>query len=215
MRYSVIDLPCTAENVQERMNSFLGHAVFGYLGLRPFFAQHTGAEHTALKRWAAGRSALVEIGVAEGVSAFAIREGMSEQATLFLVDPFHLSRMPALNFTRRAARRAVEDCKRGRVEWIEEFSYEAVKRWNKEIDFLLIDGDHSEAGVKRDWDDWSRFVAKRGVVVFHDARTFEGGWTSGSHGPVRLVNDLFRTGTVPVWKIVNEVDSLVVVERQV
>jgi Methyltransferase domain len=100
---------------------------------------------------------------------------MSEQATLFLIDPFHLSRMPALNFTRRAARRAVEDCKRGRVEWIEEFSYEAVKQWNKEIDFLLIDGDHSEAGVKRDWNDWSRFVAKRGVVVFHDARTFEGG----------------------------------------
>jgi hypothetical protein len=45
VRYSVIDLPCTAENVQERMNSFLGHAVFGYLGLRPFFAAHRGGAH--------------------------------------------------------------------------------------------------------------------------------------------------------------------------
>jgi hypothetical protein len=112
LRYSTIELPCTAEAVQGRTNSlFVGHAFFALIGARTLVALHTAAEHEALKRWAAGRSSLAEIGVAEGVSALAIREAMDEQGTLFLIGPFHLSRLPALNFTRRAAHKAVESCR--------------------------------------------------------------------------------------------------------
>lgn len=213
MRYSAINLPSTAETVRARMNSFLGHSVFSYLGLRPFFAQHTTAEHAALKKWAAGRASIVEIGVAEGVSALAIREEMDGRGTLFLIDPYHLSRMRALNFERRAAHRAVESCKRGRVVWIEKFSYEAARLWRKPLDFLMIDGDHSEAGVRKDWHDWSPFVESSGIAVLHDARIFQGGWTDSGYGPVKLVDDLFRTNPTPEWRIVDEVDSLVVTER--
>jgi predicted O-methyltransferase YrrM len=175
MRYSTIKLPCTGETVHRKMNSVLGHSFFGFVGARPLFALHTAAEHQALKRWAAGRSSLAEIGVAEGVSGLAIREAMDEHGMFFLIDPFHLSRIPALNFTRRAAHRAVESCRRGRVRWIEKFSYDAVKDWNEPVDFLMIDGDHSEAAVRRDWEDWSGFLKGGGAAVFHDARTFEGG----------------------------------------
>ncbi len=38
----------------------------------------------------------------------------------------------------------------------------------REIDFLLIDGDHSYAGVKRDWDLYSPFVKENGIIAFHD-----------------------------------------------
>ncbi len=83
------------------------HPFFAWAGLRPPIAQHTVAEHQALEKHARGCKSLVEIGVAEGASAVALRTTMQPEGTLYLVDPFHLSRVRALNFLRRAARRAV------------------------------------------------------------------------------------------------------------
>ena len=204
----------TALNYGSKLVPLLRHPVYAWLGLRPVLAQHTAAEHTAIRRRAAGRSTLVEIGVAEGVSALALREGMAENATLYLIDPYHLSRAPALNFMKRAAHRAVSECRRGNVVWIEKFSQEAARSWNVPIDLLLIDGDHSESAVERDWNDWSRFVMPGGVVLFHDARVFEGGWPGSDWGPVRLVNRLFRNGDNPEWTPAGEVHSLFIVERR-
>jgi predicted O-methyltransferase YrrM len=216
LKYDVVHLPGESNPAQSngpRDLTFLRHPVCAWLGLRPPLAQHTAAEHAAFRRWAAGRNTLVEIGVAEGVSALALREGMKEDGVLYLIDPFHLSRVPMLNFMKRAARKTVGGCARGKTIWIEEFSQDASKRWKEPIDLIVIDGDHSEAGVERDWNDWSLFVAPGGVVVFHDARIFDGGWTSPEYGPVKLIDRLFRNGNNPGWKIVEEVHSLVIVER--
>ena len=195
------------------IHPLLRHPVFAWLGIRPVLGQHTAAEHAALRKWATGRSSLVEIGVAEGASAVALREAMSSCGTLWLIDPFHLSGGRLINATKRAAHRAVEGCKNGRVIWIDKFSFDAVNDWDGQIDFLFIDGDHSEAGIQRDWDDWHRFVIPGGVVAFHDAAIFTGGWPQPDWGPVKVVDRLFRTRALPGWKIVQEVDSLVVVER--
>jgi hypothetical protein len=191
----------------------LRHPVFAWLGIRPSMGQHTLAEHEALKKWATGRSNPVEIGVAEGASAVALREVMSPSGTLWLIDPFHLSRMRYINAMKRAAHRVVESCANGRVVWIESFSFDAVSKWNSPIDFLFLDGDHSEEGVRKDWDGWHEFVIPGGVVVFHDAAIFEGGWPRQDWGPVKLVDGLFRKQALSGWKIVEQVDSLVVVER--
>jgi hypothetical protein len=78
---------------------------------------------------------------------------------------------------------------------------------------LVIDGDHAEAAVERDWNDWSRFVKPAGAVIFHDACLFEGGWTRPEYGPVKMVNHLFRSGANTEWKIAEEVHSMMVVER--
>ena len=37
-----------------------------------------------------------------------------------------------------------------------------------ELDFLFIDGDHSYAGVKQDFEFYSRFVKRGGLIGFHD-----------------------------------------------
>jgi predicted O-methyltransferase YrrM len=217
LKYAVLDLPCESElnlRYSTRRAKALAHPVYAWLGLRPFVAQHTAAEHSALQRWARDRRALVEIGVAEGVSAMALREVMSPEGTLYLIDPFHLSRLPALNFMKRTAHRAVGSCARGKVVWIEKFSQDVSGGWKEPIDLLVIDGDHSEDGVQRDWNDWSPFVRPGGVVVFHDARLFDGGWTSPSYGPVKLVDRLFRTGRQADWQIVEEIHSLLVAERR-
>ena len=191
----------------------LRHPMFAWLGLRPLLGQHTAAEHNALQTWATGRSSLVEIGVAEGASAVALRESMSRGGTLHLIDPFHLSRLQYINATKRAAHRAVGRCRNGRVVWIEKFSADAATDWNGSIDFLFIDGDHSEAGVQRDWDDWHCFVIRGGVVAFHDAAVFAGGWPQPDWGPVRIVDKLFRLRPLDGWRIAEQVDSLVIVER--
>ncbi len=146
------------------------HPFFAWAGLRPTIAQHTAAEHQALEKHARGCKNLVEIGVAEGASAVALRTTMQPEGTLYLVDPFHLSRVRALNFLRRTARRAVCTKSGPTIVWIEAFSHEAVVAWKKPIDFLLIDGDHREEAVEQDWNDWHPHVMENGTIAFHDAR---------------------------------------------
>jgi len=198
---------------ERRTSSLLRHPVFALFGLRPILGQHTHAEDTALREWASGRSRLVEIGVAEGASALTLRQAMSPQGILWLIDPFHLSRVQRLNAMKRVAHRAINNINNGRVVWINKFSLEAVEGWVDPIDFLFLDGDHSEVGVQKDWDAWHQYVIPGGVVAFHDAAVFEGGWPQPNWGPVRVVDRLFRSQAIPGWRIVLEVDSLVVVQR--
>jgi predicted O-methyltransferase YrrM len=190
------------------------HPFFAWAGLRPLIAQHTEEEHHSLEKHARGCKSLVEIGVAEGASAVALRTMMNPEGTLYLVDPFHLSRVRMLNFPRRAARRAVSAKGTPKIVWIEAFSHEAVGAWNRPIDFLLIDGDHREEAVEKDWKDWHPFVTENGIVAFHDARVFPGGWTSPEYGPVRFVDREFRNKPLCSWTILEEVDSLVFVRRE-
>ena len=215
MKYALLELPYSAKSTRYGRNFAASrrHPVYAWLGMRPVLAQHTAAEHAALEKWAEGRSTIVEIGVAEGVSAIALRHRMAADGTLYLIDPFHLSRIPVLNFTRRTAHRLVGNGSRGRVIWVERFSFDAVREWNRPIDLLFIDGDHTEDGVRRDWTDWSRFVVPGGIVILHDARVFEGGWTSPEYGPVKLVEELFEQKRLPGWRVVEGIHSLVVVER--
>lgn len=196
-----------------RVSKHLRSPVFAFLGLRPVMAQHTREEDELLRQAAAGRRCVVEIGVAEGASAASLRSAMAADGTLYLIDPFHLSRWETVNGMKRTARRAVDTVRRGRVVWIEKFSDDAVGSWNAPIDLLFVDGDHQEEAVARDWKNWSRFIAAGGLVVFHDARVFEGGWTAPDWGPVRLVDRLFRDSGTPGWRIVREAHSMVVVEQ--
>lgn len=205
------------ESAEARPESFLSrrmkHPFFAWAGLRRPLAQHTEAEHHALEKYAKGRKSVVEIGVAEGASAIALRNAMNPEGTLYLVDPFHLSRVPFLNILRRAAKRAVSGKGGPKIVWVEKFSHEAARGWEQPIDFLLIDGDHREEAVEQDWRDWTPHVTQNGVVLFHDARIFAGGWTSEEYGPVRFVDKMFRNRSSD-WIILDEVDSLVVVGRK-
>ena len=51
-------------------------------------------------------------------------------------------------------------------------SEEVGKGWNKPIRLLFIDGDHSYEASKLDFETWSPFVVKGGLIGFHDI----GGW---------------------------------------
>ncbi|MGY8686204.1 MAG: class I SAM-dependent methyltransferase [Verrucomicrobiales bacterium] len=54
-----------------------------------------------------------------------------------------------------------------RIHLIEGYSQEAVKDWDREIDFLWIDGNHDQAYL--DFTDWSPYLKVGGRIGFHDA----------------------------------------------
>lgn len=51
---------------------------------------------------------------------------------------------------------------------------EFVRSLNLEFDLIYIDGDHSYAGVKNDFNNYFEFVKSGGRIGFHDTRIFHG-----------------------------------------
>jgi len=45
---------------------------------------------------------------------------------------------------------------------------EIAEKWKLPIDILHIDGSHDYKSVKRDYEEWSKFVKDDGVILFHD-----------------------------------------------
>jgi predicted O-methyltransferase YrrM len=145
------------------------HWLLHRLSVWPADTQTTPAERARLAAHAAGRRRLVEIGVMHGATTRLLCEAMAPDAVLTAIDPFPRGRF-GCSFEYAIARREVSRAPARRVIWMRELSHHAVNRWTEAIDFLFIDGDHSWAGIDRDWTAWSPFVANGGVVLLHDSR---------------------------------------------
>ena len=78
-----------------------------------------------------------------------------------------------------------------KVNFIHAASNDAVKNWTLPIDVLFIDGDHTYEGVRDDWNNFSPFVKKGGVVYFHDC-------DATSPGIVKLFSEI--KGRKTVWR---------------
>jgi len=179
--------------------------VAGALRLRPPVAQITAAEGEAIERSAEGRRSIVQIGIAEGGSAWHARRTMDAGGDLHLIDTY--PKVLGMNMSSIIARRLVGSVPRGEAHWIRARSDEAVREWTARIDFLLIDGDHSYEAVRRDWENWSPFVSDGGRVAFHDGLP-NAPWMNENFGSARFVREL-RAADTP-WQLVDEADSLAV-----
>jgi predicted O-methyltransferase YrrM len=180
----------------------------GALGLRPAIAQHSPAEGELMEKIAADKHSIVEIGVAEGGSAWHARRAMDPAGTLVLIDTY--PRRFGINLSSIIARRLVSSVDRGTVVWRHERSDEASKTWSGGIDLLFIDGDHSYEAVRTDYEEWSPHVIPDGKMAFHDALT-GAPWMDDSYGSARLVAELRERGDG--WRLVDSADSLAVFER--
>jgi predicted O-methyltransferase YrrM len=193
-------------------------------GLIPPRTMHSAEDARVLLEAARGAKRVVEIGVYEGSSAWALCATLGPHAELHLVDPFgaHPDALPSgWGATEWATRRVVGRALRGRgpdapsVHWHIALSHDLASRWKGDADLVFIDGDHSEAGCELDWSRWRQFVPVGGRVVFHDARADQPGGR-GLPGPTAVVGRHFRSdGAAPGWKIIAEADRTVVVCRMV
>ena len=141
----------------------------------------------------------LEIGSAQGWSTchigLALRENF--QGQLYAVDPHlptawndvgALDSLPILS--RNLRRFDLEKC----VSIIRATSEDAARDWDRPIDLLLIDGDHSYEGVKKDWTLFSPHLRPFGVAVFHDTTWDLHGTNRVDMGVPRFVEELRRAG---------------------
>lgn len=182
---------------------------------------HTAAEADVLARLAKDATCVVEIGVYEGSSAWVFCDALAPEAELHLIDPFVDESGWALRAgwraTPAATRLAVRRRARHggpRIRWHIARSQDVGSTWEgPPVDLVFVDGDHSPAACREDWELWHPHVRQGGAVAFHDARLdLPGG--AGSPGPTAVVSELFRSGESPGgWQIETEVDTLVVARR--
>jgi len=117
------------------------------------------------------REVLVEIGVFEGRTSLSLRQAMDDNARLFLIDPFPKGKYGFCS-QYMIMRSMIRKCARGNLQVIRDFSYNAVRCWHEKIDFIFWDavvGDREQ--VKRDFEDWSPFLASDGLYLLHGSRS--------------------------------------------
>lgn len=182
------------------------------LGRAPALTQTTEAERAGLRRHAAGKRRLAEIGVYHGANTRAFRETMASDGVLLAVDPFprRFFGIRGYGWARRIAHREVARSGNGRVVWLECRGEEAPSLPAAQpflpVDFVFIDGDHSCAGLRGDWLAWKDRVAPGGIVALHDSRQ------RGGCGSERFTQDVILAD--PDFDRVDEIDSLTVLRRK-
>lgn len=102
---------------------------------------------------------ILEIGTAAGSSAFTLVLSSKPSVKTYTIDP---------NINETFIARKKEWGLDKRLIFINKTSEEAAKDWRGEIDLLFIDGIHSYPGVTNDYNWFSPFVKKGGIVIFHD-----------------------------------------------
>lgn len=178
----------------------------------------TAAETALLRKLAADRSSVVEVGVFEGATSRAMAEVMRPDGNLYLVDPHvRATRMEKwLGFSAAGyiARRSV--ARYGRLaQFVPLTSLEAAAslRLRQSADLIFIDADHSYEAVKSDFRAWTNHLGTEGAIALHDSRVcVQRPDLTPETGPVRFANEL-RAGSLRSWKVSDAVDSISVITR--
>jgi predicted O-methyltransferase YrrM len=126
-----------------------------------------------------GRGVIAEIGSWKGNSTSYLGTGskMGPNAKVYAIDPHAQTYVHEMYSTKSTFETFKENIKKAGVEDIvvpiRAFSEEAAKTWDKPIELLWIDGDHSYKAAKLDFDLFFPFVIDGGVVAYHDATSGE------------------------------------------
>ena len=188
------------------------HLAAWAVGLAPVRAVVMPDEAACLRRLAAGRRRLAEIGVWHGGTTKALRAAMAPAGTLMAVDPFRRGRL-GFSPQRIIARREVGRIGNGTVIWIRQTAAEAARDPRVReggFDFVFLDAQHTYEGLREEWEAWAPLVAPDGLVAIHDSRANPGGRIDDL-GSVRYTTDVVLRDRR--FAPAEAVDSLTVVRR--
>jgi predicted O-methyltransferase YrrM len=144
-----------------------------------------------------GTGLVVEIGSSRGKSTLilATASRAAGRGPVVAIDP-HLHHGSEGIFRANVARAGLAD----HVRTLVLRSDEAVVGWQEPIRFLWIDGSHEYGAVRRDYEEWERFVVPGGIIAFHDTFSWD--------GPRRLVEDvLVPSGRLATIGIVDSITA--------
>lgn len=148
----------------------------------------------------------VEIGTFWGGSTAVISKSLPQDVYLTTIDPY----LESFFFLAKTTVKNTGNIRK--VRFIKDYSFNIAKRWNKDIDFLFIDGSHKYEDVKKDFEDWAKFLIKGGYILFHDSNISYEGKKYGHEGPVKLVDGIKRN-MPSQYKLVRSIDTLNVFEK--
>jgi len=116
--------------------------------------------------------AILEIGTLRGGTLFVLCKLSDPSATIISVDLPGGPYGGSYNFIQaslyRRFRKPQQSVHLLRADSHLQSTKEAVREISSQLDLLFIDGDHTHAGVKRDFELYSPLVRSGGMVVFHD-----------------------------------------------
>lgn len=123
---------------------------------------------------------VVEIGSYLGASSVFLAKGLRSGGKLYCVDTWKNQGMSeGAKDTYEAFLSNTKDYA-DRIVPLRGFSCDVAKSFDKKIDLMFFDGDHSEDGVKGDVSSWFPKLKPGAVVVFHDY-----GWAEGVQKTIR------------------------------
>jgi hypothetical protein len=129
---------------------------------------------------------IVEIGVLNGQTTKFILE--NTKAKVYGIDPI----IPdSMNSALIGDENKIKELEKvyPNFTFIKDYSYNVVENWNKEIDYIFIDGDHTYDAVKQDFEQWYPHVKVGGIISIHDSSANRGG-PSFWPGPSKLADEL-------------------------
>ena len=118
---------------------------------------------------------LLEIGTANGGTLFLLCNIAEEEATILSIDlpagPFGGEMFPEWKMT--LYKSFAQNKQKIHLIRSDSHDIETLKRTKKllgkqKLEFLLIDGDHTYDGVKKDFEVYSQLVEDGGIIAFHD-----------------------------------------------
>lgn len=199
-------------------------SVYNYRHIRAGLTEdHVLALFDAARDLPEDNPVIVEIGSFLGRSAVAFTLAIKNKrgGKLYSIDPFNADSDPASAPTlRRVAHeiemplidRFTENVKRygsfKHVEVLRGYSQDFSKDWNRPIDLLYIDGDHSYEAVRRDFLEWTPFIKPGGFLAMHDV-SFDPNY--GHPDPIKVAQEfvLGKSG----WTDLKMIRHLLIVRK--
>lgn len=185
------------------------HFIKVITGLEGSRTQTTKKEREALVSYCDNASLAVEIGVFEGACTALIAKSIPEKAILYGIDPFFKGKLGICYEKLITKRQLAKFRVKRKVRLVEKLSFDAVQDVPENIDFIFIDGDHTWAGIQKDWNDWSKKVKVGGIIALHDTSASEAFPSFENQESIKFFSEVIRKdGSFTLLKTVDSTNIL-------
>ena len=113
----------------------------------------------------------VDLGVDYGYSLISL--AYNNPGMVFGIDCFEGDEWTGNRNTYDYVNQKIQELNFNNVELVIGYFDDIIKTWYLPIDILHIDGFHSYEAVKNDFEKWSPYVKKNGVIMFHDTNSHD------------------------------------------
>ena len=159
------------------------HSIYGYREVEGWLSEKEAFALYDVAKSLPDDCVVVEIGSWLGKSSVILSQAIKRKrgAKLFCIDPFsgdgeacaidgyrRIKEALGVSLLSQFTDNVRKYGSRRRVRVLEGYSYDFARSWHRNIDLLLIDGNHSYPSVLRDFQEWSIFIKPYRYCAFHD-----------------------------------------------